>query len=466
MSFRDTQNPGIGGLEELTDAEQLFVQNLAGLSFANGDILYYNNGLQRLPKGSDSDVLTLASGLPSWAAGGGSGTVTSVSVASANGFAGSVANATSTPAITISTTITGLLKGNGTAVSAAVAGTDYVVPSVTTLSSLVSIGTITTGVWNASVIPGQYGGTGVANTGKTFTIGGNFETSGAFTTTLVVTGNTSVTLPTTGTLATLAGAEAFSNKTFSTVLTPTSSDGAALGTGTLMWSDLFLASGAVINFNNSNVVLTHTSGILTMGTGELRITTAGTNTASVVTVGGAQNLTSKVLTAATITTSLTPTSSDGAALGSGTLMFSDLFLASGGVISFNNGDVTLTHSSNLLALGGGQFSFGANTAYFTETDNGNSSTADTIDWTVSNKQKSTLTGNCEFTFTAPGGPCNLVLKLVQDATGSRTVTWPAAVHWPGGTAPTLTTTANKVDIITFYYDGTTYFGFYGLNYTA
>lgn len=57
--------------------------------------------------------------------GGGSGTVTSVSVVSANGFAGSVATATTTPAITISTTITGLLKGNGTAISAAVAGTDY-----------------------------------------------------------------------------------------------------------------------------------------------------------------------------------------------------------------------------------------------------------------------------------------------------------------------------------------------------
>ena len=57
--------------------------------------------------------------------GGGSGTVTTVSVVSANGFAGSVANPTTTPAITISTSITGLLKGNGTAISAAVSGTDY-----------------------------------------------------------------------------------------------------------------------------------------------------------------------------------------------------------------------------------------------------------------------------------------------------------------------------------------------------
>ena len=56
----------------------------------------------------------------------GSGTVTNVSVVSANGFAGTVATDTTTPAITLSTTVTGVLKGNGTAISAAVANVDYV----------------------------------------------------------------------------------------------------------------------------------------------------------------------------------------------------------------------------------------------------------------------------------------------------------------------------------------------------
>ncbi len=56
---------------------------------------------------------------------GSSGTVTSVSVVSANGFAGTVATSTTTPAITLSTTVTGLLKGNGTAISAASSSTDY-----------------------------------------------------------------------------------------------------------------------------------------------------------------------------------------------------------------------------------------------------------------------------------------------------------------------------------------------------
>jgi hypothetical protein len=56
------------------------------------------------------------------------GTVTSASVVSANGFAGTVATDTTTPAITITTSITGVLKGNGTALSAATAGTDYLAP--------------------------------------------------------------------------------------------------------------------------------------------------------------------------------------------------------------------------------------------------------------------------------------------------------------------------------------------------
>ena len=57
--------------------------------------------------------------------GSGGGTVTSVSINTANGFYGSVTNATTTPAISINTSVVGILKGNNVSVSAAVAGTDY-----------------------------------------------------------------------------------------------------------------------------------------------------------------------------------------------------------------------------------------------------------------------------------------------------------------------------------------------------
>jgi hypothetical protein len=63
--------------------------------------------------------------------GSGNGTVTSVSITSGNGLAGTVTNPTTTPAIALSTTVTGMLKGNGTAISAATAGTDYVAPQTT-----------------------------------------------------------------------------------------------------------------------------------------------------------------------------------------------------------------------------------------------------------------------------------------------------------------------------------------------
>lgn len=80
--------------------------------------------------GTTGQVLTATTGgAPTWAAPATSGTVTSVSVVTANGFAGTVATATTTPAITLTTSITGVLKGNGTAISAAVVNTDYFAPS-------------------------------------------------------------------------------------------------------------------------------------------------------------------------------------------------------------------------------------------------------------------------------------------------------------------------------------------------
>lgn len=129
------------------------------------------------------------------------------------------------------------------------------------------------------------------------------------------------------------------------------------------------------------------------------------------------------------------------------------------------GVVTLTHTqiNNAVQNTGDEIT---GTLYFTETDAGNSGAAKTINWTTTNKQKVTLTGNCTFTFTAPTGPTNLVLKVAQDGVGGRTATWPAAVVWPDASAPVVTTTASRVDIFTFYYDGTNYFGAFNQNYTV
>lgn len=86
-----------------------------------------------------------------------------------------------------------------------------------------------------------------------------------------------------------------------TTLLPGSNDGAALGSGTLSFSDLFLASGAVVNFANGNSVITHSSAVLTVSTGDLRVTTAGTNAASVATLDGTQTITNKSIVATQLT---------------------------------------------------------------------------------------------------------------------------------------------------------------------
>ena len=107
---------------------------------------------------------------------------------------------------------------------------------------------------------------------------------------------------------------------------------------------------------------------------------------------------------------------------------------------------------------GGELDAGAHTIGFTQqTATGSGATA--IDWKLGNKLKFTFGAFSEtFSFTSPTKPCNLLLVLVQDATGSRAATWPASIKWVGGVAPTLTSTAAGVDICSFYWDGVNYHG--------
>jgi hypothetical protein len=105
--------------------------------------------------------------------------------------------------------------------------------------------------------------------------------------------------------------------------------------------------------------------------------------------------------------------------------------------------------------------------YTEETVTANTSTAYTIDLANGTVQILTLTGNCTFTFPTAAAGKSFIMLLKQDGTGSRTVTWPAAVKWPGGTAPTITATASKLDKYIFTSDGTNWYGSdAGKNYTV
>jgi len=101
---------------------------------------------------------------------------------------------------------------------------------------------------------------------------------------------------------------------------------------------------------------------------------------------------------------------------------------------------------------------------YTETLNaiGNSSTSQTITLTTGTVQTVTLTANCTFTMpTVTGGKSFMV--FVNSGAGSFTATF-SGVKWSGNTAPTITTTASKVDIVTFASDGSSWYGVYSQNF--
>ena len=127
-------------------------------------------------------------------------------------------------------------------------------------------------------------------------------------------------------------------------------------------------------------------------------------------------------------------------LGSGDLTTGDVMLT---------GTQTLTNKT-LTAPAVNGYTEGVATA--------NTSTAYTINITTASVQILTLTGNCTYTFPAAVAGKSFLLVQKQDATGSRTATWPAAVKWPSGTAPTLTATASKSDVFGFTCDGTSWYG--------
>jgi hypothetical protein len=85
---------------------------------------------------------------------------------------------------------------------------------------------------------------------------------------------------------------------------------------------------------------------------------------------------------------------------------------------------------------------------------GDSGASKTIDWSEASEQHLVLTAaTVTLAFTSPANLGEkMTLYVKQDTSGSRAISWPASVRWSGGTAPTLTSTASKTDIIQFIYN--------------
>jgi hypothetical protein len=281
--------------------------------------------------------------------GGGSGTVTTVSVASANGLAGTVANATTSPSITLSTTVTGVLKGDGTTVSTATANTDYLTPpSGTALLkagsggalanasagtdyqgpiSLTTNGTSGAATFAANVlnIPNYAAGAGTGTVTTVSVVGANgfAGTVATPTTTPAITLTTSITGMLKGSGGALALATANTDFQSPISLTTVGSTGAAT-----------FASN-VLNIPNYSVAGTVTSVATGTGLTGGPITGSGTIAidSTVATLAGSQTLTNKTVTALASASTVQDSSGSSYAFGyrtmpqsantSGTLVLSD-----------------------------------------------------------------------------------------------------------------------------------------------
>jgi hypothetical protein len=451
-------------------ASTFTANNIAG--GAAGSIPYQtgSGATSLLAKGSDGYILTLASGIPSWAAAPATG-VTSVAMTTPTGLSVSGSPITSSGTLALSltsgyaiplsssqtnwdaaytnritsassplsitsnalslgtvpvssggtgaTTLTGIIKGTGTsALTAAVAGTDFVAPN--------------------SVI------TGATKTKITYDAKG-LVTAGADATTADIAPSTNrnyVTDIKAGVLSNTTG-----TNTGDQTITLTG-DVTGIGTGTFTST---IANSAVTYAKMQNVTAgkllgsTNTSaaapGEVTIGTGlsltngTLAATNAGTVTSvAALTLGTTGNdIGSSVATAST-----TPII---------TLNIPDASVSARGVVT-----------TGTQTIAGAKTFSGAITAknYITTVPaNITATTTTALDFSTGNILKVSLGANITTLSVTNATAGTYLLEIIQG--GTYTVAFPAAWKWSGGTAPTITATSGKTDIITIVYDGTTYF---------
>jgi len=282
------------------------------------------------------------------------------------------------------------------------------------------------------VLPAANGGTGVNNSTRTITLGGNLTTSGAFNTTLTATNTTSITLPTTGTLATLAGAETLTNKTISGASNTLSN----IANASLTNSAITI-NGNSVSLGGSTTVTATASNPLTISTGLSGTSYNGSSAvtiaidSTVATLTGVQTLTNKTLTSPTMTAPVLGTPVSGTLTNCTGLPNAGLVNSA---ITINGFSVSLGSSTTITAVNPNALTIG--TGLSGGSYNGSSAVTVAIDSTVA-----TLTGTQTLTNKTLTSPTMTAPVLGTPASGNlANCTFPTLNQNTSGTAAGLSVT--------------------------
>ena len=290
--------------------------------------------------------------------------------------------------------------------------------------------------------------------------------------------------------------------TANTGFVPDANDGAYLGTTSLQFSDLFLAEGGVINWDNGDATLTQVGNIVTLAGAGLVVSestglelgldaatntagflkmwsagavnfsttfTAGTQSADATytlptampasnmvlqsTSAGVMSWTSNVAGSALTVTQAAQSSIT--SLGTlTTLTVDNITLDASSITGITAANTTITaYAGNAIAVESVLFDNGV-VGWPSEIAHGNSGSTHTINFNEGQHQTITLNANCTLTLTAPAlGPGTFYLTATEDGTGGWDFTYPGATTFPGKAKPAITTTANAINLLMFYWNG-------------
>ncbi len=243
-----------------------------------------------------------------------------------------------------------------------------------------------------------------------------------------------------------------------TTLSATGSGGTVTHTGTLTSGKTIIGNGTA-----DIAVSSLTANLVASSSGTLAGAVAGANDKL---LGSGNSGSGAAYAEITLGTGITMTGTTLSASGTGAPVGAQyVTLATDGTLTSER---VLTAGKNISLTDAGAGSTVTMASSIPLTNDGNSSTALTIDWTSKprDEHRFTLTGNVTLTLSNPVDGGAYVL-LIYTGAGGFSVTWPGTVKWPASSAPTITATASRLDLVTLIYDSTAtaYYGSFNQNYT-